>query len=782
VSDLPKNVDRVFDLAGAMCDETASEDEFVELDSIVVADETSRRYYWGYCWMHLTLGKEGRAQRLLEHVRERNNLNSTALSPWESDTLMAMMPSAVSASTSSAFPSPASPLFTTHGISSYFASEWSVAYLLATVILAIGLSLGALVPVSRPGLVAERLPTTNREEMASAKMDLVGRITGMVGCQWSAHATEAVKGVYVPRGHKYALASGLMEITYNTGAKVILQGPVTYEVESKNGGFLRIGKLTGRVEGEMAKGFTVRTPTATVTDLGTEFGVEVRDTGGTSAHVFSGAVDVQTAAHDGQQAQSVRLRENESVQLEPQSGRGVVAVQRGKADSAAFVRIGKFSQRAEEHRLRSFQRWQAYSQELRKDPSLVAYYDFQQEPGLPAVLRNVAANGDSTLDGGVKNATWTTGQMPGKHALLFQNLTDSVQVNLRQAVSDLTVTAWVQVPFPGSEAADLLVSDQWRQKGQIHLSLSADGRMIFDVYDSTRQPDIGPGNVVANYFRDWGPSYGFPVWTILDTSRPQTLAAGTYRASSFGHEFAGNGPADAVVQPFLATLNATTGVIVPVAVGSAVTATATSGFVSPAFGGSDTFTLAASTPIYAGFAWTCPTATGPVNCALGSDQPSAGRFSTIRYSTAMPAVGVPITQLPPYAQFSEGYQNNTYDFSIAVAALGTNKQLMRSEPYQSAPFADRRHLCRWAHVAVVYDHAAARIRFYVDGRAAGDTSIVDCVPICIGAARIGNWSDRGDLVGNEERRLRWQMIDELAIFGRPLTPAQIQRMYEAGKP
>ena len=39
-----------------------------------------------------------------------------------------------------------------------------------------------------------------------------------------------------------------MEITYDTGAKVILQGPVTYEVESAVGGFLSVGKLTAKVE------------------------------------------------------------------------------------------------------------------------------------------------------------------------------------------------------------------------------------------------------------------------------------------------------------------------------------------------------------------------------------------------------------------------------------------------------------------------------------------------------------------------------------------------------
>ena len=44
-----------------------------------------------------------------------------------------------------------------------------------------------------------------------------------------------------------------MEITYDTGAKVILQGPVTYEVESAAGGFLSLGKLTARV-GEERRG------------------------------------------------------------------------------------------------------------------------------------------------------------------------------------------------------------------------------------------------------------------------------------------------------------------------------------------------------------------------------------------------------------------------------------------------------------------------------------------------------------------------------------------------
>ena len=83
-------------------------------------------------------------------------------------------------------------------------------------------------------------------------MEPVGRITGMIDCRWEKGSGFRVQGSGVENrqslipnpqslvslGDQFALASGLMEITYDTGAKVILQGPVTYEVESKNGGYI----------------------------------------------------------------------------------------------------------------------------------------------------------------------------------------------------------------------------------------------------------------------------------------------------------------------------------------------------------------------------------------------------------------------------------------------------------------------------------------------------------------------------------------------------------------
>ena len=110
-----------------------------------------------------------------------------------------------------------------------------------------------------------------------------------------------------------------MEITYDTGTRVILQGPATYEVESGNGGYLAVGKMTGKVENETAKGFTVRTPTASITDLGTQFGVEVSRSGETTSHVFRGSIRVQVAAAAGvTQGTAQVLHEGQSAKV----GRG----------------------------------------------------------------------------------------------------------------------------------------------------------------------------------------------------------------------------------------------------------------------------------------------------------------------------------------------------------------------------------------------------------------------------------------------------------------------------
>jgi hypothetical protein len=254
-----------------------------------------------------------------------------------------------------------------YGTFGYFSSGWPVAYLVATVIFGIGLTIGALVHVSPPAQVA-RHPAALPSPL-SPSSSVVGRITGMADCQWvqspesrvQRPAVDSRLSSLVSLGDRFILSSGLMEITYNTGARVILQGPVTYEVESAAGGYLSLGKLTARLEKKVASGqwsvasksemsslatshkplatssnpqslianpslstthyplFTVRTPTASVTDLGTEFGVTVSTAGLTQVHVLQGAVDTRISGLRRDQERHEQVRVGHAVQIKPKS-------------------------------------------------------------------------------------------------------------------------------------------------------------------------------------------------------------------------------------------------------------------------------------------------------------------------------------------------------------------------------------------------------------------------------------------------------------------------------
>jgi hypothetical protein len=342
MSDQKPSLDRLFELVGTICDENGSPDEVAELDSVVFVDGRARRHYLRYCKMHSALRLELRANRATQAVCQQIDAASNATGPDALDIVTVVAPAPT-------FPSTVIP-----GTLGFFSSGWPVAYLIATVVVAVGLLVGSRIPTSRSVPIAQELPPAvdGRAVPEPGRLS-VGQVTAMVGCRWAEGNARLAVNDDVAVGRKIKLESGLMEIAYDSGAKVILQGPVTYEVESNSGGYLAVGKLTARVEkggerrGERGEGdashaipnpksqitapsppspllsplFVVRTPTATVTDLGTEFGVEVTRSGDTTSHVFRGSVRVQRATAEGTASTDGHVvRENETVRVQSAHG------------------------------------------------------------------------------------------------------------------------------------------------------------------------------------------------------------------------------------------------------------------------------------------------------------------------------------------------------------------------------------------------------------------------------------------------------------------------------
>jgi hypothetical protein len=244
--------------------------------------------------------------------------------------------------------------------------SFALSYLLAALIVGAGMLAGLAYQVSAPEvpIVAEnRQSPLPKGETADPPEIIVGRIAAMEDCRWADARRAPVGFERILLGRTYSLTSGLMEVAYTSGARVILQGPCTYTVDSRDGGFLAVGMLTARIESKVKRDgvkepnlqiskspnpkstlFAVRTPTATVADLGTEFGVAVDPSGASETHVYRGKVEVRTlddkpgeSGKSGGAARVVVLGENESARVEVGKDK-VARVVSGSAGPTAFVR------------------------------------------------------------------------------------------------------------------------------------------------------------------------------------------------------------------------------------------------------------------------------------------------------------------------------------------------------------------------------------------------------------------------------------------------------------
>ncbi len=338
-------------LLPAMLDGEMSDAEQARLADLLRDNPQAQQVYLDFCWTHALLRRELGVYGEVpfgaagfsppSEVHGDSQLNGGVRDIMSSDTRTPnpeppVPPIVLDLSSTTHYPLP-----TSH----FSVGSWAFSYMVATVIMGVAILGFWAYKITHHQHIAEA-PSQSAPSDARPEMVFVGRITGMSDVKWSddPHYLPPPDFAHVPLDRKYILSSGLLEITYDSGAKVILQGPCTYEVESTAGGYLALGKLTALVEKRGGKGsrskvqgsrskaepssfilhpsslFSVRTPTAIVTDLGTEFGVEVNEKGNTTSRVFRGLVKVQVVG-DGRK-QDVILRENESARVEQGKGSG----------------------------------------------------------------------------------------------------------------------------------------------------------------------------------------------------------------------------------------------------------------------------------------------------------------------------------------------------------------------------------------------------------------------------------------------------------------------------
>lgn len=108
------------------------------------------------------------------------------------------------------------------------------------------------------------------------------------------------------------LREGYAELTLAHDVRLILEAPLTVEINNPRRVILKSGSLVAKVP-KQAIGFTVITPSSEVVDLGTEFGVSVDKQGGSEVCVLKGEVKAR-----GSSAQNfVKMVKDEACSFDP---------------------------------------------------------------------------------------------------------------------------------------------------------------------------------------------------------------------------------------------------------------------------------------------------------------------------------------------------------------------------------------------------------------------------------------------------------------------------------
>jgi len=160
--------------------------------------------------------------------------------------------------------------------------------------------------------------------------EIVASFGEMRDCRWVSAGANARHGDAVTRGQCLQLSSGSAVLRFTSGAVVTLLGPCIFEATSGNGAFLTLGQIKARADTPASKGFTVKTRTAQVVDVGTEFVTAVAPDGQSRVDVTSGEVYVLL---DGMKSRH-RLREGEAFSVEAGQAQVMVRIERGDGTAA----------------------------------------------------------------------------------------------------------------------------------------------------------------------------------------------------------------------------------------------------------------------------------------------------------------------------------------------------------------------------------------------------------------------------------------------------------------
>jgi hypothetical protein len=147
--------------------------------------------------------------------------------------------------------------------------------------------------------------------MLSTRATQIATVTRILDAGFESEPLQV--GARLAQGDRIRTQQGLVEITFDSGAVMAVKAPADVELLSPLSARSRAGRVTVDV-GEHAHGFRIETPTASIVDWGTEFGVGVQ-ADATDVIVFNGIVDLHAKQSNDSNRRSQRLQQGDALRV-----------------------------------------------------------------------------------------------------------------------------------------------------------------------------------------------------------------------------------------------------------------------------------------------------------------------------------------------------------------------------------------------------------------------------------------------------------------------------------
>ncbi len=289
------------------------------------------------------------------------------------------------------------------------------------------------------------------------------------------------------------LGSGLAQIVFYTGARVVIEGPADLQIISASEASCPSGRLIAEIPPQ-ARGFRIHTPRADIRDGGALFGLQAQE-GRTELHLFNGSAEFQAASSTSWH----RLPEGSGVIVEQSEPQMI------DASRAAFASIFALQPRSTAAQALRYDQWRTAQDRLNHDASLLVHFDFDHDSPSDWRLRNSGPQGATAPEAAIVGCQWIEGRWPGKPAVEFRGVSDRVRLNVPGEFDSLTLAAWVRVQGLDRQFNSLFMCDGF-EPGTVHWLIRHDGVLGLTAIGSDPadfQIVVSPAVLTLDNFGTW---------------------------------------------------------------------------------------------------------------------------------------------------------------------------------------------------------------------------------------------------------------------------------------